>query len=305
MQQPVDVTFKSGGEICRAWHFAAQTDQLTAYRRTPCIVMGHGFGGTRDAGLTPYARQFAANGFHVLVFDYRHFGASDGEPRQLISVEHQLQDWAAATEFARGMPGIDSARIALWGSSFSGGLVIVAACNDRRVAAIVAQCPALDGVSILTNYIRYAGVLTGLRLLLAGITDKVGALLRHPPKLLPIIGLPGSLAFLSTPDSEPGFRAIAPAGWRNEVAARIALELPFFRPVMRIPELSCPSLLQLCDRDQVAPPILPPAVRQRAKRIQPTVKRYDCGHFDIYLGEWFEKSVADQLAFLTKALAKY
>ncbi len=303
MQQPVEVTFPSDGDTCRAWHFAAQTGLLTAYKRTPCIVMGHGFGATRDAGLLPYARQFAANGFHVLVFDYRHFGASDGEPRQIISVERQLQDWAAAVEFARGMPGIDSARVALWGTSFSGGLVIETACNDRRVAAIVAQCPALDGVSMLTNYISYAGVLSGLKLLLAGITDKFGALLRRPPKLLPIIGPPGSLAFLSTPDSEPGYRAIAPAGWRNEVAARISLELPFFRPVLRIPELSCPSLLQLCEQDQLAPPRLPPAILERAKRFRPTVRRYNCGHFDIYLGEWFEKSVADQIAFLTRALA--
>ena len=32
------------------------------------------------------------------------------------------------------------------------------------------------------------------------------------------------------------------------------------------------------------------------------VKRYPIGHFDIYLGEWHERAVADQVAFLTRHL---
>ncbi len=138
---PLDVSFESGGEICRAWHFLPLNDAMAKYLRTPCVVMGHGFGGTRDAGLAPYARRFAAAGFHVIVFDYRHFGASDGEPRQLISIEKQLQDWAAAAAFAREIRGVDAARVALWGTSFSGGHVITAAFLDLRVAAVIPNAP--------------------------------------------------------------------------------------------------------------------------------------------------------------------
>ena len=88
-----DIVFDSRGTICRAWFYAPATDVFVNRRGTPCVVMAHGLGGTRDAGLEPYARRFANAGLAVLLFDYRHFGASDGEPRQLISVRRQLADW--------------------------------------------------------------------------------------------------------------------------------------------------------------------------------------------------------------------
>ena len=52
----------------------------------PCVVMAHGFSAVREQRLDAYAERFAAAGLAVLVFDYRHFGASQGEPRQLLSI---------------------------------------------------------------------------------------------------------------------------------------------------------------------------------------------------------------------------
>lgn len=295
---PLEASFESGGEICRAWHFLPRNGNMAKYGRIPCVVMAHGFGGTRDAGLAPYAQRFAAEGFHVLVFDYRHFGASDGEPRQLISIKKQLQDWTAAAAFAREMPGVDPSRVAIWGSSFSGGHVVETAYADRRVAAVISQCPALDGISILGAYLRYAGILSGVRLLAAGIGDKIRELLKRTPIMLPIIGPPGSRAILSSSDSEPGYRAIAPADWRNETPARIALSFPFYRPAKHIYGLTCPQLQQYCLRDVIAPPPTLDLNRQARGRRNIIVKTYDCGHFDLYQGAWFEISVADQIAFL-------
>lgn len=65
--------------------------------------MAHGLGSTRDAGLEPYARKFADAGYAVVLFDYRHFGASDGEPHQLFSVKRQLKNWASAIGYARSL----------------------------------------------------------------------------------------------------------------------------------------------------------------------------------------------------------
>jgi pimeloyl-ACP methyl ester carboxylesterase len=80
---------------------------------------------------------------HVLLFDYRHFGDSDGEPRQLLSAQRQLQDYAAALNFIRNAPGVDPDRVALWVSSLAGGHVVEAAVQDGHVAAVVSQAPAL------------------------------------------------------------------------------------------------------------------------------------------------------------------
>ncbi len=124
-----DITFLSHEALCRAWFYRPAAPAGTPL---PCVVMAHGLGGTRTAGLAPYAERFAAAGFGALVFDYRHFGDSEGDPRQLVSIRRQLQDWQSAIAFARGLPGVDPDRIALWGSSFSGGHVIVTAARDAK-----------------------------------------------------------------------------------------------------------------------------------------------------------------------------
>lgn len=82
--------------------------------------MGHGGSGTKRLGLPRYAERFAAAGLAVLAFDYRHFGASAGEPRQVINIAEQHEDYRAAVRFARDLSGVDPARIALWGTSLSG-----------------------------------------------------------------------------------------------------------------------------------------------------------------------------------------
>ena len=96
----------------------------------PCVVMAHGFSGTRDDGLPGYAEAFRDAGFVVVLFDYRHFGASTGEPRQLLDIARQLDDYRAVIEWARGLDGIDPDRIVLWGTSYSGGHVLTLAAAD-------------------------------------------------------------------------------------------------------------------------------------------------------------------------------
>ena len=108
-----ELRFSCGDTTCAADLYLP----ANATERPPCVVMGHGFTGTRDLGLASYATRFAAAGVAALVFDYRHFGTSGGEPRQLLSVPEQLEDWRAAIAFARTCPELDPERIAIWGTS--------------------------------------------------------------------------------------------------------------------------------------------------------------------------------------------
>src|SRR5215212_2026387 len=119
----LDVAFSSAGDDCRAWLFMPDAEL------PPLVILGHGLGATREYGLEPYAERFADAGIAALVFTYRHFGDSGGQPRQLLDIERQLGDWAAALAHARSLDGIDHERIALWGTSFGGGHVIEAAAR--------------------------------------------------------------------------------------------------------------------------------------------------------------------------------
>jgi uncharacterized protein len=294
------VEFHSCGVRCAGVHMPGGGDAFADDDgRRPCVVLANGFGATVDSGLEPYVERFAAAGIDALAFDYRHFGASDGEPRQLLSIPGQLEDYAAAIAFARSLDGVDPDRIVVWGSSYAGGHVVPVAVADGRVAAAIAQVPAMDGVAALLNIARYAGPAHLARLTLAGLRDLAASMRGRAPVTIPLVGPPGSVAAMSTTDAEPGYRAIAGPSWRNEVAARIALQTASYRPGLQADRLPCPILLQLADRDAVAPVKAAQEAAWRATG-RAEVRTYPIGHFDIYLGEPFERAITDQLHFLRR-----
>lgn len=111
----------------------------------PLIVMSHGTGCVKEMGLAPFAESFADAGFACLVYDHRNLGASEGEPRGELDPWQQVSDMKDAVTYGSTLEGIDASRLALWGTSYSGGHVIVAAATDRRVRCVVAQVPTLSG----------------------------------------------------------------------------------------------------------------------------------------------------------------
>ena len=303
-EQPVisrrDVTFPSHGETCAAWHLIGEGDAFEGEGGRPCVVMAHGIAGTRDSGLLPFAEAFAEAGLDVLLFDYRCFGESTGEPRQLGLPARHRDDYRAAVEFARSLGGVDPERIVLWGTSWSGGHVVYVAADDPRIAAVISQTPDLDGLRTLREVARYASWRQLLRITREGVKDLAGAARGRPPHLIPVVAPPGRLAAMTPEDANAGYHAIAGATWRNELAARAVIAENANRPITRIDRLRCPILIQIADRDTVAPPPQARAAAWKAKGWV-EVREYPCQHFDIYLG-WRERSSADQIHFLRRHL---
>ena len=277
-------------------------EQLAAYLYrpdaegpVPCVVMAHGFSATRDDGLPAYAEAFQQAGFAVVLFDYRHFGASSGEPRQLLDISRQQDDYRAVIGWARHADGIDPDRIALWGSSFSGGHVIAVAAADPRIAAVVSQAPFTDSVAA----IRAMPVRNAVRAGVAAVRDQLGALLGRPPRYLPAVGEPGTFAAMTAPEATPGFEAIVgpESLWRNEVAARVVLQLSRYRPVRLASRLTMPVLFCVCDADATTPPGPSLEAARRAPRGE--LHRYPYGHFAIYTDPQVK---VDQVEFLRRVL---
>ncbi|MBB1057510.1 alpha/beta fold hydrolase, partial [Dietzia sp. B19] len=140
-----DATFLSGGTGCAAWVYRPETSSDPGGTTAPAIVMAHGLGCIRDLRLPAYAERFRDAGFVVVVFDYRHFGASDGQPRQFLDIGRQLDDWRSALAFTRSLTGVDPDRVIAWGTSFSGGHVLTLAGTGERLAGVVAQVPHVSG----------------------------------------------------------------------------------------------------------------------------------------------------------------
>ena len=124
------------GEELDAWVYLPQGPEPH-----PTVVMAHGIGGVKAAGLAPFAEHFAAHGFAAVAFDYRHWGRSTGAPRELLSINRQLADYRTALAFARAHQAVDADRIFVWGTSFAGMHIVELAASETYLAGAIAQCP--------------------------------------------------------------------------------------------------------------------------------------------------------------------
>jgi uncharacterized protein len=143
----------------------------------PVVVMAGGWCYVKELRQPHYARAFNRAGYAALVFDYRHLGASDGEPRQHIDPRKQIVDYRAAISYASGLPEVDGSRIATWGISYSGGHSLVVASLDPRVKAAISIVAVVDGYE---NMRRVHGR-DGFRRLVATIEDDRERRLRGEP----------------------------------------------------------------------------------------------------------------------------
>ena len=289
-----DVRFLSGeDQLAGRLHSPASSDPPH-----PAVVLGHGFGGTRVAGLDRYAEKFARGGMVALAFDYRGFGESGGRPRQLLSIRRQLDDWRAALEFAADHPMVDPERVALWGTSFSGGHVVRVAADNPRVAAVVSQVPFMDG---LQTALRLPFI-SALKAAGLGLADLVkGGLLRRSPVTMPLVARPGRAAAMALDQAVEGIaRLYGEHPWENRVCARIGLAVPLYRPVRWAGRVRCPLLIQVGEHDTLTPPKPARKAAERAPRGE--FRSHPWGHFDFYFDEAFKVTSDEQVAFLRRHL---
>ena len=287
------VEFQSGGETCVAWHYPSRNGVV--------IVMASGLAVTRSAGTDAYAKAFVDAGFGVLAFDFRHFGDSAGSPRQVAGINKMRCDLAAAINFARSLPDVDDDGIALWGFSLAGGLVIEAAAKTPGLFAVIAQSPLVDGRAAARHAMQHQSITAAVRLGMRALGDALGAMVGRAPRMAKLVGARGSVALLTTPDAGDAERALGPRHlhpeWREEVAARIVLALPSYRPGKLASSVTCPLLIVASSQDETVPIHSGRAVVERARAGESV--EITGGHYAPFL-ERFDECVSAEIAFLRK-----
>ena len=297
-----EVTFESGGSTIAAVFYRPNRPG-----RHPCVVMAHGFSGTMDWILPDFAAVFAAAGFAVLTFDYRHFGASEGQPRQLVDSQRQLTDIRSALAHVRSRDDVDADRVALWGTSLGGSHVIVVAAEDPRLAAVVANVPALDMYRGLRGRYRpphhpgpARSALATARLMGPALLDAAGGRLGVSPLYLPVYGPLGHAAF-SDPALAGLFRQVEQGSprWRNAFTPRFLLHAPRYR-AGTVERIRSPLLVTLARDDSEVSSAF---VLQKVGRAQhPEIRIYPVGHFDMYHGVVRDEVARDHRDFLLRHL---
>lgn len=296
------VEFTSSGTTCDAWFFEGAPDgPFDRPGGRPVVVMAHGFGGTKDSGLEPFAQRLAAAGLAVFAFDYRGFGASAGEPRQRVSMAAQAEDYRAALSAAARQPGVDANRLVAWGISLSGGHALTVAADRTDICAVVALVPLVNGLAAGRVAFGQVGAAAIAKSTVSSVRSALAGRFGGNRVMMPLVGRPGEHAALTADGYYESYTALAGPTWRNEVDAAIGLELGSYRADRRAARITAPVLMQIADFDRAAPAH---AAAKAAFAARAEVRHYPCDHFDIFAGnDWFEPAVDHQVHFLTRHLA--
>ena len=255
--------------------------------------MAHGFSAVKEMYLDSFAEVFAAAGLNALVFDNRNFGASDGEPRLEIDPWAQVRDYRHAITYAGTLPEVDADRIGVWGSSYSGGHVLVLGAIDRRVGAVVAQVPMVSGSANIGELVR-SDFRAGFREQFDA--DRAARFKGAAPAMVPVVAEdPLAPSALPTPDSWAWFTETAKTrapSWRNEVTLRTVEMLGEYEPVTYIGRISPTPLLMIVGRgDHLTPVHLAIDAYDRAREPKKLLIQAG-GHFDAYVKGFGESSAA-------------
>jgi uncharacterized protein len=279
-----DIEFKTeDGVTLRGWLY--RPDQAAG--AVPTVVMAHGFSAVKEMYLDRYAEVFAAGGLGALVFDNRNFGASDGERRQHIDPWQQVHDYRDAITFAETRPEVDRNRIGVWGSSYSGGHVLVIGAIDRRVKCVVSQVPLISGHRNARRLIRsdfiaaYQGQFDD---------DRRARYAGKAPAMIPVVAQdPMAPCVLATPDSWQWFtetgKTRAPA-WRNEVTLRSVEMFTEYEPGAYIEWVSpTPLMMVVAAGDHLT--VSDEALAAYSRALEPKkLVLLPGGHFDAYVKDF-------------------
>lgn len=290
------VHFLSGGIEYAAWYYPSANGT--------CVIMAGGSGVTKEPATDRFAEPLHNAGYGVLAFDYRNFGESGGNRRQLVRFREQLADWQAVIAFAPTLPGVDPNKLAIWGYSSTGGHIFTVAARNPQLAAAIAHAPLADGAKSGPSVLPHMTPLALVRLSGRAIADAVGGVLGFDPLLVPLAGERGTVALLTTRDARNSAPALNPGNkypdWQQEVSASTWLRLGLYRPGRHASHIRGPLLVIVHDDDGVAP--IGPAIRAASQAPRGELVRLPGGHYGSYL-EGHEQAVETLLSFLDRHVA--
>lgn len=111
----------------------ADYDPLTHYA---AIVVAHPNGGVKEQVAGLYAQHLAELGYITITADAAYQGGSGGFPRSVDKPANRVEDIHGMADFITLFPGVDAARLGLFGICGGGGYALSAAKSDKRFKSV-------------------------------------------------------------------------------------------------------------------------------------------------------------------------
>lgn len=293
-----NIEFNSSGLKCRGWIYIP--DNISKGSKLPAIVMAHGMAAVKEMGLNGYAELFAKAGFIILVFDYRFWGESDGEPRNQIFPLEMVADYRNAITWVAELSEVNPTRIGVWGSSYSGGLAISVGTFDKRVKAVVAQVPS----TLNPDSRRAKDPKTWDTIGEILIQDRIERYKTGKINYIKVVAPDGESCVLPYKDAYEWynrFREFAPT-WQNKITLESLEKMREFDPVSMIHMVSPAALLLIpSDRDELIPIHFVKEAFEKA-RAPKDMKIISTSHFTPYEEPWLSKTAGLAIGWFSKYL---
>lgn len=192
----------------------------------------------------------------AITYDYRYFGESGGEPRQLINGIKQMEDLRAVIDYARNQENIDENKIVLWSTSAAGRYGIIIAAEDEKIAGVISQCPSLDHGKDDKLIYQREGIGYFLKLFMHAQRDKGRSRFGLSTHFIPAVGKPGSFALLNAPGALEGYLSLMSNSehFINGICGRSMLMLQGPDVAKVAENVKCPVLILVCEKDTTVSP---------------------------------------------------
>ncbi len=288
-----DIEFEVEGLKIKGWFYSPNN------KKSPCIVMNHGFCGTKDFILEDFALRFIEEGYRVLTYDFRYFGESEGLPRQWHCGKFQYEDQKAAVAYARTREDVFEDKVIIWGTSGGAPYGVSLAGEDPTLAAVIAQVGSYNHKEDNQLFIDEVGWWHFLRLIPHAQRDKGRARFGLSEHIYSPYGRPNTFSFINLPGAFNGIEELAKESntFKNEICARVAFMPHAPDPMNTVSKIKCPILFVVATEDnlvsQTSHKALLDDLGQKGKEV---LLPYN--HWQVYKDEAFEENIREQIEFL-------
>eukprot|EP00486_Rosalina_sp_Unknown_P006715 CAMPEP_0201572090 /NCGR_PEP_ID=MMETSP0190_2-20130828/15149_1 /ASSEMBLY_ACC=CAM_ASM_000263 /TAXON_ID=37353 /ORGANISM="Rosalina sp." /LENGTH=387 /DNA_ID=CAMNT_0047997407 /DNA_START=16 /DNA_END=1176 /DNA_ORIENTATION=+ len=303
---------------CHGWIYTPikEVSLQTPNNKFPIIIMAHGIGSTKDMGLDKFAQRFATAGFMVLLFDYLHFGLSDGKPRHVINPLQHVMDYRSAIKYAQSIDNVDRRRVALWGTSYAGGHVLVTASKEKsNIKAVISQMPFLGALPTENplDEMQKRGITNVVKGLIGAASSKLRIQLGMTGLYSRLYGHVGDNEKMAVnwwetfQGSEKKWLEKHPkdrkdCDWRNAVATDSLFDMIKYKPVNHINNIDTKNtkvMIIKAKNDKLTP-------TNRMDYVIDILKceshEEDTTHFGMYTGSIFDSNIKVQIDFFKRQL---
>lgn len=268
---------------------------LAGGQKRPALVLCTGMGLIKEVWLPEYARRLNRAGYITLLFDYRSFGESEGQPRRRLVPQLEVRDAQSAVSFLQSLEQVDVERIGAFGVSLGASVATALAGVDPRVKATVALAGPMNLHRIWSGLPNFEGFFSKVQA--ARNACVLGEDVTYVSLLKLLSSDPDTVAFIEETKKQI-------THWKTDVTFESLVDLIAFNPEATVGQISPRSIAWIYpEKDDLIAGSEARSAFEKAAESKKLLKLEGATHVDIYKDPaTFEKVVSLATALFTEHL---